>query len=103
MQPKQKIVVFQQNGSAESKIAGIDQYGDKCFDIEVISIDEILPPVIDDASDLLPSDLAADLVLDFLKHPDLSEDLARLCDHLKIPMIASGKKTRGKYTLTPPT
>ena len=103
MKPKQKIIVFQQNGSAESKIAGIDQYGDERFDIEVISIDENLPPVIDDGSDLLPADLDADLVLDFLKHPDLSEDLARLCERLNIPMIASGKKTRGKHILTPPT
>ena len=103
MAPKQKIVVFQQGGSAESKIAGIEQYGEDLFDVRVIAIDENLPPVIDDASGLLPADLDADLVLDFLKHPDVSEDLARLCDRLKIPMIASGKKIRGKHVITPPT
>jgi len=100
---KQKILVFQQGGSAESKIAGIAQYGDERFKVEVVSIDEVLPPVIDDASDLLPSDLEADLVLDFLRHPDLSEDLARLCRRQNIPVIASGKKIRGQHVLTPPT
>jgi hypothetical protein len=103
MKAKQKILVFQQSGSAETKIAGIEQYGEGQFTVEVISIDEVLPPVIDDASDLLPSKLDADLVLDFFRHPDLSEDLARLCSRLNIPVIASGKKIRGQHVLTPPT
>ena len=103
MKPKLKIAVFQQDGSAESKIAGIERYGAERFEIDVISIDADLPPVMDDASDLLPSDLKADLVLDFLKHPDVSEDLAKLCGRLDIPIIASGKKIRDPHVLTPPT
>lgn len=43
-----------------------------------------------------------DLVLDFLKHPDLSHDLALLCQRLAIPMVASGKKTTVDGTHTPP-
>lgn len=103
MPDKQKILVFQQNGSAESKIAGIVRFGEDRFDLNVISIDDPLPPVLDDASGLLPADLQADLVLDFLKHPDLSEDLARLCRRRDIPVVASGKKMRGRHVLTPPT
>ncbi len=99
----QRILFFQQNGSGESKLQGIRKYGDGCFSISVVAIDEILPPLIDDSEEYLPAELSADLVLDFLKHPDLSEDLARLCTERNIPVIASGKKLRVKGALTPPT
>ncbi len=97
-----KIVVFQQNGRGESKVKGIRQYGGRRFDITLITIDEDLPPVVDDASPYLPATIAADLVLDFLTHPDLSHDLARLCRKLDIPIVASGKKTIVPGTHTPP-
>ena len=99
----QKIVVFQQNGSGEKKIEGIRRYGNSRFTIEIVSIDENLPGVIDDARKYLPKDIRADLVLDFFKHPDLSQDLAEVCRDKKIPVVASGKKLRIKDVLTPPT
>ena len=98
-----KIQVFQQNGSGESKIKGIHDYGEDDFKIEIVSIDIPLPPVIDDAEDLLPKEIDADLVLDFLKHPDLSYDLAALCARKDIPLIASGKKIRAEGVISPPT
>ena len=99
----QKILVFQQNGSGESKIRGIRKYGKDIFVIETISIDESLPPIIDNTSDYLPKDISADLVLDFLMHPDLSYDLAVLCAEREIPVVASGKKLRGQRVFAPPT
>ena len=99
----QKILVFQQNGSGESKIAGVRKYGGNRIVIEVISIDEPLPPLVEDTSDYLPPKVKADLVLDFMKHPDLSHDLAALCRDLDIPLIASGKKLDIKGIHTPPT
>lgn len=99
----QKILVFQQNRSGEKKIEGIRQYGGKRFIVEVVSIDEALPEVIDDTTPYVPRNFRADLVLDYLKHPDLSHDLAELCRDKKIPVVASGKKLRVKGTLTPPT
>jgi hypothetical protein len=99
----QKIVVFQQNGSGEKKIEGIRRYGNSGFTIEIVSIDENLPGVIDDARKYIPKDLRADLVLDFFKHPDLSQDLAEVCRDKNIPVVASGKKLRVKGVLTPPT
>ena len=101
--PIQRIVVFQQNGSGEKKIEGIREYGRGLFDLQCIHIDEELPPVIDDASDYLPAEIEADLVLDFLQHPDLSHDLAEMCRRRGIPVVASGKKTKVEGTLTPPT
>jgi hypothetical protein len=99
----QRILVFQQNGSGESKIQGIRKHGKEIFIIETISIDESLPPILDDTSEYLPSHIEADLVLDFLKHPDLSQDLANACAKEKIPVVASGKKMRGKGIFAPPT
>jgi hypothetical protein len=98
-----KILVFQQNGSGESKIAGIRKYGRNRFELHMVSIDDSLPPVIDDARDFLPDDIEADLVLDYLKHPDLSYDLARLCRQKGIPVVASGKKMKIEGLATPPT
>ena len=99
----QKILIFQQNGSARAKIEGIKEFGQGRFIIETVDIDVSLPPVLDDTSPYLPETLVADLVMDFLKHRDLSEDLSLLCERLNIPVIASGKKhTRGK-ALCPPT
>lgn len=99
----QKVVVFQQHGSGERKIAGIREYAKGTIELEVISIDEFLPAVIDDAGEYLPNEIQADLVLDFLKHADLSHDLVALCHKQNIPVISSGKKIPSKWVLTPPT
>jgi hypothetical protein len=106
MTPKkrpQKIVVFQQHGSGEGKIKGITKQGGDLFELKVVSIDDALPPVIDDTSPYLPADIDADLVLDFLKHRDLSYDLAKMCAEKGIPVIASGKRWQMKGVHTPPT
>ena len=99
----QKILVFQQNHSGEKKIEGIRQYGGICFTVEVVSINETLPEIIDDTTRYLPRNVRADLVLDYLKHPDLSHDLAELCRDNNIPVVASGKKLHIKGALSPPT
>jgi len=99
----QKLLIFQQNGSAESKIKGIIKYGEGCFTTQVISIDTPLPSIIDDATIYLPKDFTADLVLDFLNHPDLSIDLSRMCQKKNIPIVASGKKLHDNWAITPPT
>ena len=99
----QRILVFQQNGSGESKIHGIIRYGENHFNLEIISIDKDLPGVIDDSLKYLPTDIKADLVLDYLTHPDLSHDLAVICVNNKIPVVATGKKWHIKGVLTPPT
>ena len=99
----QRILVFQQNGSGEKKIEGIRQYGDGLFENDIVSINVSLPPIVDDAGEYIPQDIRTDLVLDYLKHPDLSFDLSMVCQSRKIPVVASGKKLRIKGTLTPPT
>ena len=98
----QRILVFQQNNSGERKVAGIRRYGGDRFGIRIETIDGDLPPVLDDTKDLFPSHLDADLVLDFLRHPDLSHDLALRCARRQLPLIASGKHLTVEGVLTPP-
>ena len=100
---RQKIVVFQQNGSGEYKITALKKFGNDRISLDIISIDEDLPDIIDDPYDFIPQDFSADLVLDFLKHPDLAHDLASACRDRSIPIIASGKKSLIKEVITPPT
>lgn len=103
MTKKYHILILQQDNSGEPKISGIKRFGRDLFDLDVISIDTPLPAVIDDSRDYLPADIEADLVLDFLKHPDLSHDLETICTDKEIPVIASGKTLEGNWSLTPPT
>jgi len=100
---KQRILLFQQKNSGESKIQGILLYGDDLFDLETMSINSSLPDILDDTSTYIPQDLQADIVLDFLTHPDLSYDLGVICAASDIPVVASGKKLRIKNVFTPPT
>jgi hypothetical protein len=99
----QTIIVFQQNGSGKSKIDGINRFGNKKFIVKTLDIDGDLPVFIDDSSPYLPETIEADLVLDYLKHQDLSEDLSLLCEKLNIPLIASGKKIIPGRAICPPT
>lgn len=99
----QKILVFQQNGSGEAKIRGIVEHGRGRLALQRVVIDEPLPALIDDTGPYLPAEIRADLVLDFLTHPDLSHDLALICRQKNIPVVASGKKLHGTGALTPPT
>jgi hypothetical protein len=99
----QTIWVYQQHQSAMGKIQAIERYAKDTIDLKIISIDDALPPIIDDASFYLPPPQGAELVLDHLKHPDLSHALAQLCRQAGIPVIASGKKPPLEDALTPRT
>jgi len=99
----QRVVVFQERGSGEKKIAGIEEYAPGRFELEVISIDDSLPAMIDEPETYFPEDLQADLVLGFLRHPDLSAELLKRCQEVKIPFVASSKKYPAAFQLaTPP-
>lgn len=94
-------MVFQENGSGASKIAGIDRYGNGRFRMVSIDIRAELPPLIDESAPYLPRTIQGDLALDYLRHPDLSADLAIRCADLGIPVVAPGKTWPG--AITPPT
>lgn len=89
---KQRITVIEQNGRSEKKISGILKYGNGHFEVAVHTITARLPEIIDDGRQYLPKLRSSELVLDYLNHPDLSYDLAILCNQKNIPVVASGKK-----------
>jgi hypothetical protein len=99
----QRIWVFQQRGSGQGKIRAIGERSRGIVVERIISIDADLPPLLEDPSCYIPRDIDADLVLDFLKHPDLSLELAMVCKEKGIPVVASGKKIRIQGVITPPT
>ena len=98
----QQILVVEQDGRAEKKISGILDFGNGGFEVKIHTVTNDLPAVIDDGSYFLPKSIAADLVLDFLSHPDLSYDLSKFCQDNAIPIVASGKKIIIKKTFAPP-
>ena len=93
-----KLVVFEEHNSGEKKIQGITRHGRGLDDITRYNIEEALPEIVDNPEDYIPDDFTADLVLDFLQHPDLSAHLVRVCSEKGIPVIASGKKHPGGIT-----
>jgi hypothetical protein len=99
----QRILVLQQEGRGESKTEGIRRHGGDRFRIRTVTVPGSLPGVLDDTGAYLPAELDADLVLDFLEHPDLSHDLARACLDQGVPLIASGRKVKIEGVHTPPT
>ena len=99
----QNVLIIQQNGAGERKAHGIKRFGKDRFNVEVIDIETDLPTIIDDGFEYLPEKIDADLVLDFLKHPDLSEDLAVLCEKQEVPVVITGKKITKGNAICPPT
>ncbi len=93
-----KVIVFEQNGSGQHKISGIERYGAGIEIEKIISIDEFLPDFIDDPEAYIYDAFSCDLVLDYLTHPDLSFYLIQLCRKKNIPVIASGKKNKDALT-----
>ena len=93
-----QITVFEQNGSGQQKIKGIAKYARGMEIKEIISIDQFLPDFVDDPEEYIDDSFTADLVLDYLTHPDLSHYLVGLCKKKKIPVIASGRKNEDALT-----
>ena len=87
-----KLVVFEEHGSGEKKIQGIAEHGHGLEIVDRFNIEASLPELIDDPDTYISDDFDGDLVLDFLKPPDLSSYLAEVCGRKGIPLVASGKK-----------
>jgi hypothetical protein len=93
---KTRLAVFEQDGSGDYKIAGIEVYGGEGLEIvHVVNIEGPLPEIIDEPEEYLDSGFQADVVLDFLRHPDLSDYLVALCRDRGLPVISAGKRIEG--------
>jgi len=93
-----RLVIFQQNDSGAEKIKGIREFGKDIIITEVYSVKAQLPEFIDEPQNYINDDFMADVVLSFLRHPDLNHYLARICRKRDIPLIASGTKTEEAIT-----
>lgn len=89
-----RITIFQQQGSGKEKIAGIQKFGANIEITRVYDIEAELPELIDTPEEYFPENFTGDLVLCFLKHPDLIEHLVAACTAKNIPIIAAGRKTQ---------
>nr|HDM99522.1 hypothetical protein [Deltaproteobacteria bacterium] len=90
-----RLVIFEEAGSGEYKIAGIKIYGHNITIERIYDILFDLPEIIDEPEEFIPYDFAGDLILNFLRHPDLSEYLVKICKIKGIPVIASGQNIPG--------
>ena len=101
MTEKQRILVFQQKKSGIEKASAVGENPD--LDVKWVSVDEELPDFLETPEEYLPSEIDADLVLNHLPHPDLSDELGRICEKCGVPVVAAGKKHRYADNFTPPT
>ena len=93
------ISIFQQSGIGEKKIQGLETYGKNIIIAEIITLPVGLADFIEDPEDFFSPEIKGDLVLSFIKHPDLSDYLVSLCNRLSIPVVASGPRTiQGAYS-----
>jgi hypothetical protein len=90
-----RLVIFEEAGSGKYKVAGIEVYGRNITIERIYNILPALPEVIDEPEEFIPDDFKGDLVLNFLRHPDLSEYLVKICKAKGIPVIASGQNIPG--------
>ena len=90
-----EIVVFQEHNSGESKIEGVHRYGEEITIKKIITIDQFLPDFIEEPEEYISDDFSADLVLNYLKHPDLVDHLIRICEQKNIVVVSAGKKGGG--------
>ncbi len=89
------ILVFQQNNSGAQKIRGVQQYGQGIITIKNVNIDLCLPEFIEDPEEFVDDSFSADLVLNYLKHPDLIEYLMGICSKKEVVVVSPGKKGVG--------
>ena len=100
----QKILVVQRDGLGDSKVEAVAELRPD-LELHVINLERPFEVLIDDPEAHFPDDLEdwldwAELVLDHLYHPDLSDHLVRRCGAHQVPVIAAGRRIPGADTPT---
>lgn len=93
-----RISVIQEGDAGALKISGITRYGQHLEIVEVLTVPSNLPSLVDSPEAYVPDHFAGDVVLSFIKHPDLLDQLAAVCERRQIPLIASGRTCRYGHT-----
>lgn len=92
---EQQIIIFEEDGSGDYKVAGIEVYGINIRIKRVFNLKGPFPLLIDEPEEYINGIPDADLCLDFLRHPDLSQHLVELCKTKSTPVIVSGQHIPG--------
>jgi len=93
-----RIAIFEHNSSGQEKIKGIQEFGHDIEIVQVVNIAGPLPDFIDEPAEYIPVLSDCDLVLCFIKHPDLIYHLAKISTKREIAIIASGCKSDNAIT-----
>jgi len=98
----QKILMVQRDGLGDPKIEAAAEIRPD-LELSVVNLEGPFEELIDDPGALFPDDLEerldwAELVVDHLYHPDLSDHLVRCCGARRLPVIASGRRIQGADT-----
>jgi len=98
----QTILVIQRDGLGDDKVSAVYEIRPD-LTLQKISLTGPFDELIDEPAALFPADLdeqigRADLVIDHLYHPDLSDHLVQRCAALGVPLIAAGRKIQGADT-----
>jgi len=97
-----RILAVQQGDSGRAKIEGIRRHGGDGFLLSTWDVPVGLPSVLDETEAYLPRELDADLVLNFVGHPDVSQDLIAMCRERGVPVVAPGQGENLGWAYTPP-
>lgn len=90
--PGDRLTVFQQHSAGSKKIQGITRFGRDISIVEIIDFPTALPDFIDDPAPYFPKEIKGNIVLSFLRHPDLADYAAHYCARHGVAMIASGPR-----------
>jgi len=93
-----RLLVIEERGAGQAKIQGIRRYGPPGLELKVVNVEVSLPDFIEEPEEYLPDHLDADLVISYLRHPDLCQHLVTLCRRQDIPLVASGRKSPHAHT-----
>lgn len=96
--PPFRIIIFQQGGNADFKIGGIEVYGSGIEITAVHDLPSSLPEFIENPEEYLPEIGSCDLILTFVKQPDILAHIVTLANQKKIPVIAPGRHIQGAIT-----
>lgn len=96
--PPFRVVIFQQGGNADFKVGGIEAYGDGIEIQAVYDLPAFMPEFIEEPEEYVPNIEPCELVLTFVKQPDIACYIVQLANKRKIPVIAPGQHIPGAIT-----
>ena len=96
--PHFRLILFQQGGNADFKVGGIEAYGNGIEIQEVHDLPASLPEFIEEPGEYVPDIGPCDLILTFVRQPDIACHIVQTANKKGIPVIAPGQHIPGAIT-----